>query len=60
MKELIVASIKWYFSSWQNWTMLTVLLLILSRMLKNFHLVKHEHTYYVTQNFKGSDGDGES
>lgn len=52
MKELIIASIKWYFASWTNWTMLTVLLLIVSRMLRNFHLVKHEHTYNITQNLK--------
>ena len=52
MKELIITSIKWYFASWQNWTMLTVLLLIVNRMMKNFHLIKHEHHYDITQGKK--------
>ena len=57
MKELIIQSIKWYFASWTNWTMLTVLLLIVCRMLRNFHLVKHEHVYNITQNLKMEDGE---
>lgn len=61
MKDLFIQAIKWYFASWQNWIMLTVLLLIFSRMLRNFHLIKHEHTYNITQNLKmESDGDDES
>ena len=61
MIELIIQAIKWYFASWTNWTMLTVVLLIVSRMLRNFHLIKHEHTYHITQNFKmESEGDDKS
>ena len=55
MIELIIQAIKWKFASWTKWTMLTDELLIVSRMLRNFHLVKHEHTY----NIKYATKDGE-